>query len=260
MNPKQIEDSDEVRREVWNYPYLPLSSALKVSEAVKELGGARSDVPKSALAKHLGESERSPTFSQRITAAKAYGLLYGRGEYGLTELGKRYYFPTSDSDKSAALLEIFSSPAAFKEVIRRFDGGSLPNREILSNIFHRELGVPESWKDRVAAFFSNAAQFVGAIDEKGFLRYRAAFHSGNLAEAASVTEDVAPRSKTTIAHKFYGGMPLTGDNSAMSMNVWSFSHGGKFVRLETPIDLDKDLWQKLNAYVQLLKPIGLDMA
>jgi hypothetical protein len=249
MNTKS-ENDENGKQERGVYPYLPLSSALRVSDAVKELGGARSAVPKSALAKHLGESEKSPTFSQRISSAKVFGLVEGRGEYELSELAKRFYFPTSDSGKSSALLEIFATPPSFKEILRRFDGDKLPSREILGNILHREAGIPESWKDRVAAFFNSSAQFVGAISNDGFIRHKAAFH--NAPKNEPVKEDVQRSPKVEARPTV-----LIGEGS--DNNIWNFSHGGKTVRLETPIGLDKDLWEKLNQYVQLLKPMGIDM-
>jgi hypothetical protein len=249
MKHKTDENDGQPKRDGGLYPYYPLHLALKVSDAVKELGGARSEIPKSALAKHLAEGEKSATFQQRIASAKTFGLIEGRGEYLLSEAAKKFYFPTSESDKFGALLDIFSTPPTFKELLQRFDGDKLPSREILGNILHRELGVPESWKERVASFFSHSAQFVGAIDAQGFLRHKAAFHTNIVSDPPP--ETVVPRSHVR-PQVFYGG-------ESNEVNVWNFSHAGKTVRLETPAGLDKDLWEKLNSYVQLLKPIGLDM-
>jgi len=233
---------------------MPLNLALKVSDAVKELGGARSAIQKSLLAKHLGESEKSPTFSQRITAAKNFDLISGHGSYSLTEKAKQVYFPTSETGKSSALLAVFESPSAFKELIRRFDGDVLPSREILGNILHRDLNVPESWKERVAAFFVNSAQFVGAIDGQGFLRFKAAQQQAPDATVATngnsppILRQPVHEGTAAIVRQFYQPRPTE------ETNVWSFSHKGKSVRLETPTELDKHLWEKLSAYVRLLNP------
>jgi hypothetical protein len=247
-----VKNNDEkveaAKRQSSTYPYLPLNLALKISDAVKELGGGRSPVPKSVLASHLNENEKAATFLQRIISAKCFGLLEGRSDYALTELAKHYYFPTSDSDKSQALLECFATPTAFGELIRRFDGDRLPKREILGNILHRELRVPESWKERAAAFFSNSAQFVGVIDTQGFLRFRAASHQlENFTAPHEPKAESIPQAKMNATPIFYGG-------ASKETNVWNFSYDGKSVRLETPTELSKPLWEKLNAYVQLLKP------
>jgi len=162
----------ESKPEGGGYPYTSLAPSLKISDAVKELGGANHPVPKSSLADFLKESEKSASFLQRIMAAKIFGLIEGRNEYSLTEVGKHYYFPT-DRTKEEALLDIFCEPAPFRELIKRFDGDKLPSRVVLGNILQLQLKVPESWKDRVAAFFVNSAEFAGALDSTGFLRVKA---------------------------------------------------------------------------------------
>jgi len=81
-------------------------------------------------------------------------------------------------------LEFLTAPTSFREIIRLFDGEQLPKREILGNIFSEKLKVPESWKDRAAAFFENSAQFVGVIDENRFLRFKATQHNSAAQPAA----------------------------------------------------------------------------
>ncbi|HEY3932672.1 MAG TPA: hypothetical protein VGM58_09930 [Verrucomicrobiae bacterium] len=159
------------------YPYTSLVPTLKIADAVKELGGARSEVSKSRLAAHFKESEKSASFLQRISSAKVFGLIVGRSDYSLSDAAKRYYSPTSDQERSNALLEFLTAPTSFREIIRLFDGEQLPKREILGNIFSEKLKVPESWKDRAAAFFENSAQFVGVIDENRILRFKATQHT-----------------------------------------------------------------------------------
>lgn len=240
------QDNEIGKKNLNAYPYLPIASALKVAEALKELGGARSTIPKSLLAKHLGEAEGSMQLSQRITSAKCFGLVEGHGTYSLTETAKRYFFPTSENDKASALLDVFASPPAFQDLLRRFDGDKLPGREILGNILHRELKVPESWKERVAGLFCGAAQHVGVIDSQGFLRYEAARHS-----AGSSTEDIPPAAEEpTPSMSSFAGILRPKPASAPGIVQWRY----KAIEVTTPENLDRALWMKLNAYVQLLEP------
>jgi hypothetical protein len=177
MKNDAVENGSDEKRQAILYPYTSLVPSLKIADAVKELGGARTSVSKSSLAAHFRESEKSASFLQRVASAKAFGIISGRSDYSLTEAAKRYYFPTSDSDKSNALLEFLAAPSSFAEVIRRYDGDKLPSREILANVFQRDLKVPESWKERAAAYFENSAQFIGVIDENRFLRVKATQHA-----------------------------------------------------------------------------------
>jgi len=226
---------------VFKYPYYPLSSALRLAAAVKDLGGGRTPVKKSLLAKHLGTAENVAAFAQGLTSAKAFGVIDGHGDYSLTEISKRYYFPTTETDKSLALLDAFSAPPAFAELLKRFDGDKLPTRDILGNILHRELGIPDSWKERVAGLFASAAQDVGVIDGQGFLRYDAARHTSGPASATSPQDELASmgtaqkeRPRTVVVGKVH----------------WQY----KSIEVLTPEDLDRALWQKLEGYVKLLEP------
>lgn len=181
-----------------SYPYMPLHLAIKVADAIKELGGARAAVSRSSLAGRMGEGDKSAVFQQRIKAAKVFGMIDGRSEFVLTPLSKRYYFPTSDSDKPNALLEMFGSPASFAEIIRRFDGDKLPSPELIGNMVSQECGVPDSWKERTARFFYKSAQFVGAIDQAGYLRVKAAKKT-HLATEAAVDTHTKPEVALTPA-------------------------------------------------------------
>jgi hypothetical protein len=155
------------------YPLYDLSEAVKVAEAVRDLGGDRTPVSRSLLAQHLKYAENGPSFFQRVSAAKSFGLLSGRGEYELTDTAKRYFFPTTDTERAAAAVEILSLPSAFKILVQRFDGGKLPANNMLGNIIQKEAKIPISKKDTVASCFVRSAQFLGVIDANGFLRCRA---------------------------------------------------------------------------------------
>src|SRR5437879_218836 len=145
-----------------SYPVYDLSEALKVAEAVRDLGGSRSPVAKSALAKKLNLAESGPSFFQRVGAAKVFGVIAGWGEYQLTAVGKEYFFPTRAGMKEAALITFLRTPALFKRIAERYEGDKLPDNETLGNVMHMEK-VNESWKDRVAGIFVRSAQTAGAI-------------------------------------------------------------------------------------------------
>jgi len=225
-----------------------------VAEAVKDLGGGRAEVSKSLLAQHLKSDENSGVFSQRITSAKCFGLIEGRQNFSLCEASKRYFFPTDEKDKIEARLSFLSSPTSYAEAIKRFDGSKLPPLPMLANIFHREIKVPESWKDRTASFFIKSAQWAGAIDESGHLRFKAAMQANprpNPSQGggrATQSEQIAVKARPT----FYGG----GEPHQADAVVWSHPYQGMFVKVETPADIPLPLWEKLNSYVQVLKPAG----
>ena len=248
-NTSKDQQADQQRADGMAYPLFTLSGCIRVAEAVRDLGGVNQEISKELLASRLNASEKSSTFQQRMASAKVYGMIEGRGAYRLTDAAKRYFYPASNSEKLNAGLSFLSAVSVFNEVIKRFDGSPLPNQDLLANILHRDYGVSKSWKDRVAGFFAGSAQYVGALDSQGYLRFKAAQHANPVSQPVNPGREPAPVGSQV------NQQPLSPRNPpAEDTNVWNFSFKGENVRLETPPELSKPLWEKLNSYVQLLKP------
>jgi hypothetical protein len=239
------------------YPLFALPECLRLAEAIRDLGGARGTVSKSLLAQHLKVPEAS--LSQRIGAAKAFKLVEGHASYFLSDTAKRYFYPASESQNGEAALEMLSSPRAFKVIIQKFNGDKLPKSDIIANIMHREAGVPVSWKTRAASFFIRSAQFLGAIDGSGFLRYGSAVKNGCPTQAnagqTETSESGSPEAQggTGSAEQMIR-FPRKVEPAPPGRSQWVFPFGGTYIRLETPEKMTKELWDKLQAYVQILKP------
>jgi hypothetical protein len=228
------------------YPLYDLAEAIKVAEAVRDLGGDRAAVSKSLLAQHLKYAETGPSFFQRLSAAKSFGIISGRGEYELTEQAKRYFFPTTDTEKATAAVSILSSPSAFKILVQRFDGGKLPANTMIGNIIQKEAKIPVSKKDTVASCFVRSAQFLGVIDAGGFLRCRAFVAIGNAENKREVPQQ-------QNAEQPVPAKRATGNVNAAT-KVWTFNDGDEVLLVETPKSLTTKQWEILNQYVQWIKP------
>lgn len=252
--PKQSSDkSDQPRRAA--YPYYSINKVIEAAEAVRDLGGTKSEVPNHVLAEHLRTNPSSGTFTQLVASAKAFGLLAGRGAYTLTDLAKRLFFPTEPMEAQAAMLAMLKHPEVYEKLIERFDGGRLPPNESLANILHREYGVSESWKPRVASLFIGSLREANVIDSAGSLRYSSKLHmtkqlgnNGNSTDA----EPTAP----PVVNEFPKSVSPSGspEPTSAGANVWSFRLGGGYVRLETSHHLPRALWEKLSKYIEVLKP------
>lgn len=160
------------------YPLYDFAEAVKVAEAVRDLGGNNAPVSKSLLAQHLKYAESGPSFFQRIGAAKAFGIIEGRGSYSLTSLAKQYFYPTVENGKESAAVQSLTFPKAFSILVQKFDGGKLPSIEMLGNIIHSEADIPVSKKNTLAGIFIRSVQSIGAIDSGGFLRCKALISAG----------------------------------------------------------------------------------
>ena len=244
------------------YPYYDLEACIKFCTNIKELGGSKGAISKAQLAKQVGLAESTPSFFQRLSASKVFGIVQGWGAYGLTDLGRKYFYPQSESDKKKALLDMVSNAPVFKFILDRFDGETLPKTEILGNIFHQELSIPDSWKDRIAQIFARSASFAGIIDNNGFLRYSAEVH--NLKSRGNEEGEIPPPAEgealktspqgSSVRLETPTPIPVATVSQVSSKTIWVFSHRSGQIRVETPESITPDLWEKLNAYVQILKP------
>ncbi|MGA3169402.1 MAG: hypothetical protein ABSE62_00155 [Chthoniobacteraceae bacterium] len=235
------------------YPAYDLEECVKFSQAVKDLGGSRSEVSKSTLAKHFKVAESTPSFFQKIGSAKIFGIIDGWGSYTLTDAGKRYFYPTSETDKIQAGLSFLSKPQSFGILLRRFDGEKLPSTAMLGNILHQEAGIVDSWKDRLASTFIRSARFLGIIDDSDILRHDASMQTQHQPASDEILGelqdgDITPKSEEVVRHK---RSPAPG---SPGHTVWTYPVGPGYIRVEVPEDITPEIWKKLNAYVQILKP------
>jgi hypothetical protein len=189
---KDIAQSNKSREVA--YPIYDLAEAVKVAEAVRDLGGGNVPVSKSLLAQQLKYAESGPSFFQRVGAAKAFGLIDGWGSYSLTEQAKQYFYPTVENGKETAAVAILTFPKAFAVLVQKFDGGKLPATEMIGNIIHKEADIPVSKKNTLAACFVRSAQFLKVIDAGGFLRCKA-FVAGSRTAAPLQSPDKTPEEK-----------------------------------------------------------------
>jgi hypothetical protein len=167
-------DQSEVRSRP-SYPYYSLAKCLEFGRAVRELGGNTGSVARSLIAQQLAVEENSSSMTQLIIATKTFGIVEGRGEFSLTSNGKRYFYPTSEQEKKLAQLAFLAAPSVFSQLLEKFDGNRLPNAEMLGNLI-LGMGVPESWKQRVASLFVSSLKDVAAVDSQGIIRVGAAKH------------------------------------------------------------------------------------
>jgi hypothetical protein len=255
------------------HPYYSWSKCLELADAVYQSGGDRADVSKGMLAHALQMSEDSAALTQQISSAKTFGMIEGRGTYRLTDLGQRYFLPTTENESRLAELAFFRAPKAFAALIDRFDGNAIPSSGVLANLLLKNGNVPKSWKDRVAGIFLDAAAQLRVIDASGRLRYEVAV------QAAARGSYIHPENFPTlvrrdrIASENAGSVPV-GDAKSNEVhakgkepqapfhisvppesNAWIFSEAGGTLRVETPDPLPRALWLRLKRYVDMLEPI-----
>jgi len=252
------------------YPYYNYRKSLEVATAVKNAGGNRAPVSKNILAHELEIGETTPMFAQVVASAKTFGMIEGRGAYGLTETATRYFFPQSEPERRLAELEFFGNPAAFKSLISRFDEAILPSAQSIANILLSQKRVPESWKDRAATIFVSTADLLGVLDPTRCLRYGAAVEQARSPEgghreqpppvmtvgAGGVGSSLIEQLKTVRGEAAHGQI-IVRDESGVApanLNRWVFTEAGATVQVSTPNPLPRALWERLTRYVAMLEP------
>lgn len=257
---KQKAQPEKAARREAKYPYSGLTLSLKLGEAVKDHGGDRAEVPKSVVAKQLQMGEGSSAFGQLVASAKIFGIVDGVRTLRLTDLGRDYFFPTTETAERVAKLKFLGMPSAFRFLIDRFDGNRLPSVGILSNLVRGECHVPESWTSRVPTMFLSAATEAEVIDGAGYLRYAAALHSaGSPLQAATATDDTIPTPVTVAATPAMPQLKMAAAAGHSSPprpehRTWTYEDGSDLIRVETPAVLTMEQWDLLSAYVTARKP------
>jgi hypothetical protein len=223
---------------------------LDVAKGVREIGNGKQEVSRSLLASHLKVDENSADFSQKIASTKTYGLIDGRGTFKLTELSMGYFFPTTnpEREKKIALLQAAAQPGAFAALLQRYDGSKPPSQELMGNVLSQQMGIPESWKMRVATFFIKSMEASGALGADGFLR-----HAAELEKARRGGGDLQ---FTPASGQAGGGTPppppppRQDEPDPPGAITWKY----KDLRVHTPDDMSREVWEKLKAYVDILEP------
>jgi hypothetical protein len=203
-------------------------------------------------------AEASEDFISKLASTKLFGMIDGRGEFLLTERARTYFFPSSDSAKRAAFISFLEQPQAFAVLLKTFDGSELPEQKYIANELHQKYGLPELWSVRVANFFIRSAETVGVLDGT-FLRYNAAMQS----IPAASTSDPSPESSAPLpqsyspvsfAERLAASAATRAPDEENPVAVWTYPCAGTTVRVETPENLSPAVWERLNRYIQVLKP------
>ena len=230
---------------------------------MREIGNGKAEVSKSLLAARLKVSETSGDFITKIASAKCYGIIEGKTSFTLTPAARTYFFPTVniEREKKQSVMTFFASPGAFAKLIETYDG-SKPDLVLMGNVLHEEMGIPDSWKGRVAKFFMRSAEYAGAIDSGGFLRFKA--HRETIAQGIEDQGDDADDRE--IHHDRSSGSNSSGRTPARrealrhvpqdspDVAVWTYPCGDLNLRIETPKQLTTEVWEKLMRYMEVIKP------
>jgi len=164
MTEENLEKKDEKSKKRYrdtgrDYPYVSLDEAIKVIEAINNLGGYASK-------QEIGESlkKKGGWLGGLIVSTKRYGLIEGHGKFNLSEISKKILSPTYEGEEEDAKREAFLGVKLFSEIYERF-GGNYPEDDLFCNILSRNYGIKDrSSAIRIVKIIKGAASFLNGIE------------------------------------------------------------------------------------------------
>lgn len=147
------------------YPAVTLNQAIEFIKKLKEYPMGK-PISYEIAAQTVGVSTGTKSFKYTISAAKQYGLISTSSGNTLSFLdpAKKILYPTGDDATVASLkMQCFSNPTLYAELIKGYQGKSLPQQGILENLLVSTYGIAPNAKKVAAKTFIDTANEVGAV-------------------------------------------------------------------------------------------------
>lgn len=147
------------------YPGATLNQAIEFVVGLKDFPMSK-PLTYDAAAKALNTSINTKSFKFKLSAAKQYGLisLSSGKTFSFLEISKHFLFP-HESEKEIEKLKkkCFSNPTLYAELIKDYEGKSLPLGSTLANIFISQYGIAPAASESAAFTFLKSAEQAGAM-------------------------------------------------------------------------------------------------
>jgi len=152
------------------YPGATWSASVNLIETINSKFGG-STVSYDELSRAYNVSPSTKSFTGRLSGAKQFGLIEtASGTVSITETGKKYLYPTSDTIRNEIAINSIKKPKLFSDLIDRYNNKPLPTKELLANILMAEYGIMQNVRDTVAGIFLDTIEQLG-LRVNGVLKY-----------------------------------------------------------------------------------------
>ena len=165
MDIKQDRTDKKVREKSALYPAVTISDSYNFIKLIDSLGGK--SVSYASVLDSMGlSSPTTKSFLNRISASKQFGFITtGGNTVKLTDFAKRILYPTTgESESHKLLIEAFSNPPLYAQLIKRFENKTIPPQTQLSNLLMNEYRIIKQVKDKAAKCFIESANYLGLLD------------------------------------------------------------------------------------------------
>lgn len=150
------------------YPVQTLEEALAIAATIHERN-AGLPFERVMLARALGTTAKSSTFTQKLNASQSYGITeggYADEEISLTPLGESIVAPRLGDERQEALVRAAVRPETFERFYDLLDGKKLPEDTFARNVLQRELGLDASLTGECLELIKSNGLYVGILKEQ----------------------------------------------------------------------------------------------
>ncbi len=186
------------------FPRMSVSDALRVPQAIKDKNNGNAYASED-VAKAINLGARGNQFFYLSAASRDYGFTIGSRDsekIELTELGRKAVYPSSSSERLAALVDGFRNVPVFDNVLDHFGGLNLPEMEYLSNTLSKEFGLDPLVHVDFVNIYTDSCKSVGIGSD--FVKSRQSYP----AEVPLESEESATSSVVDIATSESEDAPL----------------------------------------------------
>lgn len=158
-------DVAEKKTKSKEYPAVTLSGAIAFIEKLKDYPQNK-PISYESAATACGVKIVTNSFKYALSSAKQYGLIATSAGKTITllEPGKQFAHPTKSQEELCLLkIECFKSPKLYAELIREYEGHSLPQQQTLENILINQYSILPAVAKRAAATFITNAMDIGVV-------------------------------------------------------------------------------------------------
>ena len=113
----------------YSYPDIRFSDAVQIAGRI--LAKFRGTVGVKGLAWELGMAENSGTLFAKVAALRDFGLVEGRGELRVSDLGNKIIHPANEDEGQRARIEAFQRVDLLRALYERFDGEAPDDSSLL---------------------------------------------------------------------------------------------------------------------------------
>ncbi len=132
----------------YSYPDIRFSDAVQITGRI--LAKFRGTVGVKGLAWELGMAENSGTLFAKVAALRDFGLVEGRGELRVSDLGRKIIHPANDDEGQHARIEAFQRVDLLRALFERFEGEAPDDSSLLIGLEE----IAKSPRDEIVRRFS----------------------------------------------------------------------------------------------------------